>query len=126
MRDPFNPTPDEIREWASTKGAMEPEQDWDLHLAKLRYLDLYVSLAADQSCPSWDYFLRVLYLIVGDAVRSAFRAESRKSIEELLQMTERYPQHYFRVLRERSAKLLLDPNIFNYDDWCAGGMLQSI
>jgi len=42
MRDPINPISDEIREWAFLEGALEPQQDWDLHLANLREFDLYV------------------------------------------------------------------------------------
>ncbi|MEM9282173.1 MAG: hypothetical protein AAGA96_10120 [Verrucomicrobiota bacterium] len=120
MRDPINPTRDEIRNWAYTEGAMEPEQDWDLHLANLREFDLFTELAADDDCPSWDYFLRLLYLIVGDAVRTGFQTESEETIRDILKATEKIPRHRFHVLRLRSDELLKRPESFAYDDWCAG------
>lgn len=120
MRDPINPMRDEIREWAYMAGAMEPEQDWDLHLANLREFDLYVELASDDSCPAWDYFQRVLYLIVGDAVRTGFKTETEDSIRDLLKLTEKFPKYRFHLFRQRSFELLEHPESFDYDDWCAG------
>ena len=120
MRDPINPLRSEIRDWAFEEGALEPVQDWDLHLASLREFDLYIELAADDSCPSWDYFLRVLYLLVGDAVRTNFQTQSTGAIKEILAMTEPFPRHRLHLFRKRSRELLDDPSKFNYDDWCAG------
>ena len=111
---------DEIREWAYLEGEMEPEQDWGLHLANLREYDLYVELAADDSCPSWKYFQRVLYLIVGDAVRTGFQTETEDSIHNLLKLTERFPKHRFQLFRQRSLDLLQHPDSFDYNGWCAG------
>ena len=122
MRDPINTMRSEIREWAFIEGAQEPEQDWDLQLANLREFDLYVELAANDLCPARDYFLRILYLIVGDAVRTSFQTESKECIQEILAMTERFPRHRFHLFRHRSIELLENPTTFDYDDWC-GGML---
>lgn len=120
MRDPINPMRNEIREWAYLEGEMEPEQDWDLHLANLREYDLYVELAADDSCPSWKYFQRILYLIVGDAVRTGFQTETEDSIYNLLKLTEKFPKHRFHLFRQRSLDLLQHPENFDYNGWCAG------
>jgi hypothetical protein len=123
MRDPINPMRDEIRAWAFFENAQEPEQDRDLHLANLREFDLYVELAANNLCPARDYFLRLLYLIVGDAVRTSFQTESLESIKEILAMTESFPRHRFHVFRHRSLELIENPKTFDYDDWCAGKLV---
>jgi hypothetical protein len=123
MRDPINPMRSDIRDWAFVDGAKEPEQDWDLHLANLREFDLYVELAADDSCPSGDYFLRLLYLIVGDAVSTDFKTESMETIKDILAITERFTKHRFHIFRQRSLGLLNDPTTFDYDDWCAGKLV---
>ena len=120
MRDAINPVRGEIRAWAFDEEAFEPEQDWDLHLANLREFDLYVELAAEDDCPKWDYFLNLLYLVVGDAVRTNFQSETRCSIDELLASTMTKPKYRFHLLRERSAALLANPEAFSYDEWCAG------
>lgn len=120
MRNPVNAMRNEIREWAFIEGAEEPVQDWDLHLAHLREFDLYVELAADDSCTASGYFLRLLYFIVGDAVRTSFQSESAGTIQEILALTERFPKYRFHVFRQRASALLKDPATFNDEDWCAG------
>ena len=124
MRDPYNPMRDDVRDWAFSDGALEPVQDWDLMLANLREFDLYAELAADDSCPNREYFLRVLYLIVGDAVRTNFRTESAESINEILEITVRFPNYCFHLLRQRALALLSAPSTFEYDDWCAGRLVD--
>ena len=124
MRDTISPMRDEIRDWAFTADALEPEQDWDLHLSHLPHFDLFVELAADDDCPKWAYFLRLLYFIVGDGVRTQFRTEDRQTILKLLSDTNRFPRHRFHIFRTRSEQLLSSPDTFDYDDWC-GGLLVS-
>ena len=43
MRDPWNPSVEEVRAWAFQSNAIEPEQDWPLVLASCHYEDLYLS-----------------------------------------------------------------------------------
>lgn len=123
MRDPFNPTRDEIRAWAADKDAHEPDQDWDLHLARLGEYDLYVELAGSDDCPNWGYFLRLLYFIVGDAVRSDYQTLSRESLEDVLALTVHIPRFRFHQLRQRAAELMSDPGSFDYHQWCRGGLI---
>ena len=53
---------------------MEPMQDFDLILVDGKAYDgeAYIGYASDVSCPSRSYFLEVIYLMVGNAVRSKF------------------------------------------------------
>jgi hypothetical protein len=123
MRDPANPIRDEIKAWAFNEGAIEPMQDWDLMLASQREYDLYGELAADDACPNRDYFLRLLYLIVGDAVRTNYRTESLDSVRQLLKHTTTHPKYRFHLLRSRAEKLIREPETFSYDDWCGGALV---
>ena len=125
MREPINPTREEIREWAFLHEPMEPEQDSGLHLAHLREFDLYVELAANDDCPSWGYFLRLLYFVVGDAIRTEYRTTSENDIHKILSLTEKHPKHRFHLFRQRAVALIANPQTFSYDEWCAG-MLASL
>ncbi len=120
VTEPASSLRDEIRAWAFTKGAKEPEQDWDLQLANLREYDLYVELAADADCPNADYFLRLLYLIVGDAVRTSYRSESAEIVQQLLGRSREYADLRMDRWRARSLELMRSPDAFVYEDWCAG------
>jgi len=124
MRDPWNPQQAEIREWAYSEDQLEPDQDWDLVLANLDELDLYLEIAADDACPNWGYFLRVLYLVVGDAVRTEFQTESREDLEALLEATRAFAKRRFDLLRERAEDLIARPETFDYDNWCLGGFVR--
>lgn len=123
MKDTWNPTSDEIRDWASDSASLEPEQDWDLCLSHLPYDKLYVEFAADSGCPKQDYFLRLLYLIVGNAVRSSFAAESKGRIKSLLHLARSQSGQALFLFSQRSEELLAEPESFEYDDWCAGGIV---
>jgi hypothetical protein len=68
MNDPWNPTDDEIIHWAYDAESLH-EQDWDLAITEISRASLFMRLAADASCPTRQFFLQCLYLLVGDAVR---------------------------------------------------------
>ena len=68
VHDPWNPMPDEVREWAYDAEALAPCEDWDLALSWAQHERAYLELASDEACPKRRYFLAVLYLMVGDAV----------------------------------------------------------
>ena len=114
---------DEIRAWAFADDRAEPHQDYELALANTREFDLFIELAADDSCPARDYFLRILYQIVGGAVMTKYWEESEETIAMILEKTERYPIRKFEILRQRSASLIEDPELFDYGDWCSGGFV---
>lgn len=62
MKDPINPTVDEVREWAYAPESTDPlGQDWDLVLSNELSLSIVLlELAADQACPHQGYFLNCL------------------------------------------------------------------
>jgi len=121
MRSPYNPVAEDIRSWAFDVGAEEPVQDWDLMLAHVAQDELFLELASDDACPKADYFLALLYLIVGDAVRTDYAGRTKDRIEGLLKKGEAsFPKRCIYLWIRRSKDLLAHPESFRYDDWCAG------
>ena len=67
FRDDWNPTAAEIRAWAYSD-AYAPDQDWELALGD--HPTLLVELVDDPGVPAGkrNFFLRALYVLVGDSV----------------------------------------------------------
>ena len=125
MKSATTPTADELCAWAFDAKAEEPIQDWDLVLTWLAYEDMFLELASTKTCPKADYFLAVLYLIVGDAVRTEYRNRTKESVEDLLTKAEsRFPAFVVRTWVLRSRDLLAHPERFSYEDWCAGRLAR--
>ncbi|MEX0867874.1 MAG: hypothetical protein WD030_10990 [Pirellulales bacterium] len=125
MDDPWQPRPDAIREWAYTPDAKEPCQDWHLALLWSCHEKALLECAADDGCPNQTYMLGILYLVVGDAVRSNFRSRGKPIIEAFLARGDAYEHQAIRLWQERSRTLLRDPHTFDYDQWCAGGLART-
>jgi len=120
MIDPWNPTPQEIRSWAYDPDADEPCQDWDLALSWLQDESVYLSLATDDACPKRRFFLSLLYLMVGDAVRTDFRACPKPIVTGLIEQGSEYSHPDIIAWQRRSRELLANPATFQYDAWCGG------
>lgn len=125
MRDPWNPTEHEVRAWAYQADAIEPEQDWHLALPGNGYDELYVDLVADPACPNRDFFLEVLYLLVGDAVRTGYRVFPRVRVEALLEHGLASGRPDLALWAERSRQLVARPETFVYDLWCGGDLARA-
>ncbi|MFZ2103632.1 MAG: hypothetical protein WAU86_24020 [Oricola sp.] len=122
LRDPWNPTWTEVREWAYEHDADEPCQDWDLSLLWRGYEDLYLELAADDRCPKSQFFLSLLYLIVGDHIRKGTDHETLFSLRAFLAKADAFNSKALQKWKDRSNELLRHPDKFNYQQWCAGGL----
>lgn len=122
--DPDDPSDAELRLWAYTPDAEEPSQDFDLMLANTGRDALIVAFASDDACPSRDWFLAVLYLMVGDAVRTGFVTLSEPGVRALLARADAMDSARLRTWQARSLQLMRDPASFDYDDWCAGGLAR--
>lgn len=125
MRSPYNPRSEDITAWAYDGDSFEPVQDWDLALSHCPYESLYMKLATATDCPKQGYFLALLYLMVGDAVRTQYRARSREDVERLLGLAEKNSKaHSLRLWVKRSRELMANPKTFDYKDWCGGGLAK--
>ncbi|MCL2309994.1 MAG: hypothetical protein FWC42_09075 [Proteobacteria bacterium] len=117
----WNPSSTEVRAWAYTAGAEAPCQDWDLACLWARHERDYIEFASDKNCPHRLFFLHVLYLIVGDAVRNGFRNIPEAVIRGFVELAATSTEPSVRLWRERSLRLLKRPSEFDYEAWCAGG-----
>jgi hypothetical protein len=121
----YDPTAEEISRWPYDPSADEPAQDWDLILSHCPYESLYMEFASSNDCPKQEYVLAVLYLIVGDAVRTRYRTRSREDVERLLaEAEERFPSHWLHLWTKRARELIAGHQAFSYDDWCAGALAR--
>lgn len=125
VNDPWNPSSSEIREWAFDADSLAPCEDWDLALSWAQDERVYLSLASDDSCPKRRFFLSVIYLMVGDAVRSKFNVRSRPIIEGFIALGDEYRHPDIQSWQTRSRRLLANPDLFDYADWCGGGLAAS-
>jgi hypothetical protein len=123
--DPWNPSSTEVCAWAYDAAAEEPCQDWDLALSWAGHERDYLSFVADQNCPKRFYFLSILYLMIGDAVRSGFRVASESSVRGFLKLAENHSNQAVRRWHQRSLRLLKHPNEFDYEAWCGGGIARN-
>jgi len=125
MRDPYDPTDEELREWAyAVPRPLQPVQDFDLMVTTERRGELLLSLAADLDCPSHAWFLHCLYLLVGDAVRSQYGTSQRARIEQLVASGRASVAPTVQRWCERSEDLLAHPEQFSYEQWCSGGLAR--
>jgi len=123
MRSPYNPSAEDLSHWAYDASAMEPVQDWDIILSKCPYEPLYMQFASSRNCPKQEYFLSLLYFIVGDAVRTNYQTRSRDDVERLLKDAEQnFPAYWVHLWMKRARALIAGQQEFRYDDWCAGAL----
>ena len=121
----FNPSSTEVREWAYDASAVDPTEDFDLILAGVRHEKDYLDFASDPACPKRGYFVRILYLIVGDAVRSKYGTLPEPILRGFLERAAEYRDPAIQLWRQRSLELMRDPKTFEYDAWCAGGLAKA-
>ncbi|AIK36403.1 MULTISPECIES: hypothetical protein [Bacillus] len=125
MKDPWNPTTQEIIEWAYTEHAVFPEQDWDLSICD-NAAEIILSIASDTNCPNQTFFLHCLYLLVGDAIRTRGNTYNIESLQNILQSATNSTNSDIFKWVERSRTLLAKPETFCYDLWCDGGFVYKI
>ncbi len=118
------PTAAELRQWAYTSDAEEPCQDFDLILSWNWNTGAYLDFVADPACPGSDYFLALLYLMVGDAVRTRFRNVAEVDVRAFIARADGTASQRLRTWQMRSLQLLKEPGEFDYDEWCAGALAR--
>jgi len=89
--NPVDPTPAELRAWAYNPDSMTLQhmpQDWDLLVANDRVVGTLLDLALDVNCPARRFALHCLYIFAADAIRTKFRAHSRRRLRKLVEQAE--------------------------------------
>lgn len=122
---PALPTVDEIRAWALDAYSVAPEgRQWDLTLATDELAEAWLELAADELCPKRSFALHVLYIYAGDAVRTKFRVHPRKKVDKLLDKANGLRDQYVGLWAANTKALIRQPDLFDYDEWCNGGLVR--
>jgi len=125
--NPVDPTPQEIRAWAyqpDSVGLQNMPPDWDLLVASDRLVLTLFDLAMDPACPARRFALHCLYIYAADGIRTGFRAHPKRRLRKLVEEAERHGDEIMSVWGHNTRMLLARPEIFDYRDWCEGGLVR--
>ncbi|GAB4210872.1 MAG: hypothetical protein OHK0012_02290 [Synechococcales cyanobacterium] len=125
MKDPWNPTNEELRDWAFDHDAMWPTQDFDLSVADLGFCEIILELASDNTCPKQRFFVQCAYLIVGDAVRTDYKTATKLDVSGFLDKAKKTGNKHMLKFVEQSSDLMRNPLKFDYEQWCDGGLAHA-
>lgn len=120
MKDPWNPTQEEIKRWAYDTGPISEEeknmQDWELAVYGIKNIDLIISLVLDKECPKRKIFLGCLYVFVGDVIRRE-QKEEWDELEAILSKASHLKDTDIIDWVNRSKDLLAQPEKYEYKYW---------
>ena len=114
FKNPYNPSYEEIKNWAYSENAIEPVQDWDIIVEWEKYPDLIIELVADKNCPTNKYFLGILYVLTGKVVRDS---NTKIPLDKLFEIGQKNGKYSVYTWIKNSKDLLKNPEKFKYDDW---------
>jgi hypothetical protein len=98
--------------------------DWDLLVSGDHLIGTLFELAMDRSCPARRFALHCLYIYAADGIRTNFRAHPRRRLRKLVEHAERDGDEMMTVWAYNSRVLLARPELFDYHDWCEGGLVR--
>ena len=125
--NPVDPTPAELRAWAyhpdeSVLQTMPP--DWDLLVSGDRLIGTLFELAIDQTCPARRFALHCLYIYAADGIRTNFRAHPKRRLRKFVEHAEETGDELLDTWAHNTRMLLARPELFEYHDWCEGGLVR--
>ena len=126
--NPVNPTPAELRGWAYHPDAVtlsEMPPDWDLLVTEDRLIGTLYGLAVDPGCPARRFALHCLHIYAADAIRTEFRAHPKRRLRKLVEQAETTRDEQLLTWAHNTRVLMANPDIFQYHDWCEGGLVRS-
>jgi len=125
--NPVDPTPAELRAWAYHPDAVKLQSmppDWDLLVASDRLIGVLFDLALDVKCPARRFALHCLYIYAADSIRTKFRAHPKRRLRKLVEQAEADGDDILSVWAHNTRVLLAMPELFDYRDWCEGGLVR--
>jgi hypothetical protein len=125
--NPVDPSPAELRAWAYNPDSVPLQTmppDWDLLVSGDRLILTLFELAMDRSCPARRFALHCLYIYAADGIRTQFRAHPKRRLRKLVQQAESLGDEPMKVWAHNSRVLLAKPDLFEYHDWCEGGLVR--
>jgi hypothetical protein len=126
--NPVDPTPAELRSWAyhpdeQMLSTMPP--DWDLLVSGDRLIGTLFDLAMDPTCPARRFALHCLYIYAADGVRTEFKAHPKRRLRKMVEHAEESGDEMIGVWAHNVRMLLARPKLFEYHDWCEGGLVRT-
>lgn len=125
--NPVDPSPAELRAWAYHPDSVpltSMPPDWDLLVAGNGLVATLFDLAMDPACPARRFALHCLYIYAADGIRTRFRAHPKRRFWKLVERAEQEGDEPMRTWAQNSRILLAQPDVFNYRDWCEGGLVR--
>jgi hypothetical protein len=122
-----DPSPQEMRVWAYHPDPdLLPNMpaDWDLLVANDRLVGTLFELAIDTGCPARRFALHCLYIYAADAIRTNFRAHPRRKLRRFVEQAEEDGDELLTTWAHNTRMLLARPDLFDYHDWCEGGLVR--
>ena len=126
--NPVDPSPSELRSWAFHPDSVPLESmpaDWDLLVSGDRLIGTLFDLAMDRTCPARRFALHCLYIYAADGIRTQFRAHPKRRLRKLVEQAEEYGDEMMTIWAHNSRVLLARPDLFDYHDWCEGGLVRN-
>jgi hypothetical protein len=125
--NPVDPSPAELKAWAYNPDSVPLQSmppDWDLLVSGDRLIMTLFELAMDRSCPARRFALHCLYIYAADGIRTQFRAHPKRRLRKLVQQAESQGDEPMQIWAHNSRVLLAKPDLFDYHDWCEGGLVR--
>ncbi|HZN71948.1 MAG TPA: hypothetical protein VFC00_09750 [Micromonosporaceae bacterium] len=125
--NPVDPSAGELRAWAyhpDTVPLQSMPADWDLLVSGDRLVGTLFEVAMDPSCPARRFALHCLYIYAADGIRTGFRAHPKRRLRRLVEQAEQEGDELLSTWAHNTRMLLARPDIFDYHDWCEGGLVR--
>lgn len=125
--NPVDPTPGELRAWAyhpDTVPLHTMPADWDLLVSGDRLIGTLFDIAMDPACPARRFALHCLYIYAADGIRTSFRAHPKRRLRRLVEQAEHDGDEQLSTWAYNTRMLLARPDLFDYHDWCEGGLVR--
>jgi hypothetical protein len=126
--NPVDPTPAELKAWAFQPDSIplsEMPADWDLLVSGDHLIPTLFDLAMDRTCPARRFALHCLYIYAADGIRTGFRAHPKRRLRKLVEQAEEYGDEMMETWAHNARVLLARPDLFDYHDWCEGGLVRN-
>ena len=125
--NPVDPTPGELKAWAYHPDAvplhtMPPE--WDLLVSGDRLIGTLFEIAMDRACPARRFAVHCLYIYAADGIRTNFRAHPKRRLRKFVEQAESGGDEMLATWAHNTRMLLARPELFDYHDWCEGGLVR--
>jgi hypothetical protein len=123
-----DPSPAELRAWAFHPNVAQLQTmpaDWDLLVANDRLVTTLFELAMDPACPARRFALHCLYIYAADAIRTNFRAHPKRRLRKFVEQAEEDGDESLTMWAHNVRMLLARPELFDYHDWCEGGLVRN-